>query len=209
MLTLRAIPFPIWNPKKGSIFPPQNWGFFLLFFCCCYCTFAPEGWLIFIRISNSGRPTVLTVDSWFVVWLLNNRPALHTGGIRFTYPALKVVLKPISWNHQKALFGPKPLPPYGLVKPNHLIPSTLGPFSHKHNISHPPEEKLRTKSQRWTPLPPGLRTLRWDRLGVFSYTKILLILFFKNAYSIPPGRAQSWKRALRKLPHQLRENNSL
>ena len=43
MLTLRAIPFPIWNPKKGSIFPPQNWGFFLLFFCCCYCTFAPEG----------------------------------------------------------------------------------------------------------------------------------------------------------------------
>ena len=28
MLTLRAIPFPIWNPKKGSIFPPQNWGFF-------------------------------------------------------------------------------------------------------------------------------------------------------------------------------------
>ena len=43
MLTLRAIPFPIWNPKKGSIFPPQNWGFFLLFFCCCYCTFAPKG----------------------------------------------------------------------------------------------------------------------------------------------------------------------
>ena len=43
MLTLRAIPFPIWNPKKVSIFPPQNWGFFLLFFCCCYCTFAPEG----------------------------------------------------------------------------------------------------------------------------------------------------------------------
>ena len=81
MLTLRAIPFPIWNPKKGSIFPPQNWGFFLLFFCCCYCTFAPKGWLIFIRISNSGRPTVLTVGSWFVLWLLNNRPALHTSCI--------------------------------------------------------------------------------------------------------------------------------
>ena len=32
MLTLRAIPFPIWNPKKVSIFPAQNWGFFLLFF---------------------------------------------------------------------------------------------------------------------------------------------------------------------------------
>ena len=43
MLTLRAIPFPIWNPKKGTIFPPQNWGFFLLFFCSGYCTFAPEG----------------------------------------------------------------------------------------------------------------------------------------------------------------------
>ena len=43
MLTLRAIPFPIWNPKKRTIFPPQNWGFFLLFFCSGYCTFAPEG----------------------------------------------------------------------------------------------------------------------------------------------------------------------
>ena len=95
------------EPKKGSIFPPQNWGFVLLFFCCCYCTFAPEGWFIFIRISNSGRPIVLIVGSWFVVWLLNNRPALHTGRIRFTYPALKVVLKPLSWNHQKALFRPK------------------------------------------------------------------------------------------------------
>ena len=32
---------------------------------------------------------------------------LDTGRIRFTNPALKVVLKPIFWNHQKALFGPK------------------------------------------------------------------------------------------------------
>ena len=60
-----------------------------------------------------------------------------TGRIRFRYPALKVVLKPISWNHPKALFGPKSRPPYGLVGPNHLIPANLGPFSHKHNISHP------------------------------------------------------------------------
>ena len=50
---------------------------------CCFSVVAIallrlRGWLIFIRISNSGRPTVLTVDSWFVVWLLNNRPALHT-----------------------------------------------------------------------------------------------------------------------------------
>ena len=71
---------------------------------CCFSVVAIallrlRGWLIFIRISNSGRPTVLTVGSWFVVWLLNNRPALHTGRIRFTYPALNVVLKPISWNH--------------------------------------------------------------------------------------------------------------
>ena len=79
---------------------------------CCFSVVAIallrlRGWLIFICISNSGRPTVLTVGSWFLVWLLNNRPALHTGRIRFTYPALKVVLKPIFWNHQKALFGPK------------------------------------------------------------------------------------------------------
>ena len=45
------------------------------------------------------------------------------------------------------------------------------------------------QSQRWTPLPPGLRMLRWDRLGVFSYTKILLILFFKKRLFYPtwPG----------------------
>ena len=93
------------EPKKGSIFPPQNCGFFLLFFCCCYCTFAPEGLVNFYSY-NSGRPTVLIVGSWFV-WLLNDRPALHTGRIRFTYSTLKAVLKPISWNHQKALFGPQ------------------------------------------------------------------------------------------------------
>ena len=78
MLTLRAIPFPIWNPKKGSIFPPQNCGFFLLFSFVAIALLRLRGWLIFIRISNSGRPTVLIVCSWFVVWLLNNRPALHT-----------------------------------------------------------------------------------------------------------------------------------
>ena len=134
--------------------------------------------MIFIRISNSGRPTVLIVGSWFVVWLLNNRPALHTGRIRLTYPALKVVLKPISWNHQKALFGLKPRPPCGLVGPNHLIPSHLAHFLTNTASHTQPEEKLRTQSQRWAPSPPGLKTLRWDRLGVFSYTKILLILFF-------------------------------
>ena len=63
-----------------------------------------------------------------------------TGRIRFTYPALKVVLKPISWNHQKALFGPKTT---SALWPrwNHLIPSNLGPFSHKHNILHPTRRK--------------------------------------------------------------------
>ena len=69
MLTLRAIPFPIWNPKKGSIFPPQNCFFFVVF-CCCYCTFAPEGLIGFIRISNSGRPTVLIVGSGLLVCCL-------------------------------------------------------------------------------------------------------------------------------------------
>ena len=141
--------------------------------------------MIFIRISNSGRPTVLIVGSWFVVWLLNNRPALHTGRIRLTYPALKVVLKPISWNHQKALFGLKPRPPCGLVGPNHLIPSHLAYFLTNTASHTQPEEKLRTQSQRWAPSPPGLRTLRWDRLSVFSYTKILLILFFKKRLFYP------------------------
>ena len=65
----------------------------------------------------------------------------NTGRIRFTYPALKVVLKPISWNHQKTFLSLKPRPPYGLVGPNHLIPSNLGPFSHKHSISHPTRRK--------------------------------------------------------------------
>ena len=50
MLTLRAIPFPIWNPKKVSIFPPQNWGFFLLFFVVAIALVRLRGWLIFIRI---------------------------------------------------------------------------------------------------------------------------------------------------------------
>ena len=123
---------PFWGPKNG----PRLGVRFLCWHCalflfqygaqkrgpffhlkigvsfCCFSVVAIallrlRGSSIFIRISNSGRPTVLTVGSWFVVWLLNNRPALHTGSIRFTYPALKVVLKPISWNHQKALFGPK------------------------------------------------------------------------------------------------------
>ena len=96
------------EPKKGVHFSTSKFGFlFVVFSVVAIALLRLRGWLIFIRISNSGRPTVLTVGSWFVVWLLNNRPALHTGRIRFTYPALKVVLKPISWNHQKALFGPK------------------------------------------------------------------------------------------------------
>ena len=96
------------EPKKGVHFSTSKLVFlFVVFSVVAIALLRLRGWLIFIRISNSGKPTVLTMDSWFVVWLLNNRPALHTGRIRFTYPALKVVLKPIFWNHQKALFGPK------------------------------------------------------------------------------------------------------
>ena len=142
----------------------------------------------------------------------------NTGRIRFTYPTLKVVLKPISWNHQKACLGPKPRLPYGLVGPNHLIPSNLAHFLTNTTSHTQPEEKLRTQSQRWTPLPPGLRTLRWDRLGVFSCTKILLILFFKKRLFYPtwPGSilekrvAETSKPASRKqfpLKKKTRSNN--
>ena len=95
------------EPKKGVHFSTSIGVSFCCFSVVAIALWRLRGWLIFIRNSNSGRPTVLTVGSWFVVWLLNNRPALHTGRTRFTYPALKVVLKPIFWNHQKALFGPK------------------------------------------------------------------------------------------------------
>ena len=97
------------EPKiKGVHFSTSKLWFLFVLFLLLLLHFCASGVVcFFIRISNSGRPTILIVGSWFVVWLLNNRPALHTGRIRFTYPALKVVLKPISWNHQKALFGPK------------------------------------------------------------------------------------------------------
>ena len=90
------------EPKKGVHFSTSKLGFLF----CCFSVVAIailrlRGWLIFIRISNSGRPTVLIVGSWFVVWLLNNRPALHTVGRRFTYQALRVVLEPISRNRRQ------------------------------------------------------------------------------------------------------------
>ena len=78
MLTLRAIPFPIWNPKRGPFFHLKIGVSFCCFSLVAIALLRLRGWFIFIRISNSGRPTVLTVGSWFVVWLLNNRPALHT-----------------------------------------------------------------------------------------------------------------------------------
>ena len=67
------------EPKKGVHFSTSKFGFlFVVFSVVAIALLRLRGWLIFIRISNSGRPTVLTVGSWFVVWLLNNRPALHT-----------------------------------------------------------------------------------------------------------------------------------
>ena len=41
---------------------------------------------------NACRPTIPIVGLWFVVWLLNNTPALHTGRVYFP-PALKVSLR--------------------------------------------------------------------------------------------------------------------
>ena len=67
------------EPKKGVHFSTSKLGFlFVVFSVVAIALLRLRGWLIFIRISNSGRPTVLIVGSWFVVWLLNNRPALHT-----------------------------------------------------------------------------------------------------------------------------------
>ena len=67
------------EPKKGVHFSTSKLVFlFVFFFVVAIALLRLRGWLIFIRISNSGKPTVLTMDSWFVVWLLNNRPALHT-----------------------------------------------------------------------------------------------------------------------------------
>ena len=67
MLTLRAIPFPIWNQKRGPFFHLKIGVSFCCFSLVAIALFAPEGLVIFIRISNSGRPTVLTVGSWFVL----------------------------------------------------------------------------------------------------------------------------------------------
>ena len=61
MLTLRAIPFPIWNPKKGSIFHLKIGVSFCCFSVVAIALLRLRGWSIFIRIYNSGRPTVLTV----------------------------------------------------------------------------------------------------------------------------------------------------
>ena len=131
-----AIPFPIWNPKKGSIFPPQNWSFFCCFSVVAIALLRLRGWLIFIRISSSGRPTILTVGSWFVLWLLNNNQRCILGGY-----ALRTRPWRWFWNpFPGTLFAPKTTSALW-PRCNHLIPSNLGPFSHKHNILHPTRRK--------------------------------------------------------------------
>ena len=66
------------------------------------------------------------------------------------------------------------------------------------------------------PSPPGLRTLRWDRLGVFSYTKILLILFFKKRLFYPTWLGSILEKRLaetsepasgKQFPSKMRSNN--
>ena len=82
---------PFWGPFSMLLFlfqygTQKRGPFFHLKIEVSFCCFSVvaiallrlRGWSIFICISNSGRPTVLTVGSWFVLWLLNNRPALHT-----------------------------------------------------------------------------------------------------------------------------------
>ena len=136
MLTLRAIPFPVWNPKKGSIFPPQDWGFFLSFFCCCYCTFAPEGLIDFSPHFQFWQ--AYSSDSGLLVCCLAAHQqtsvaywedTLHVPGLEGGFETH--FLEPI----KKHCLGLKPRPPYGLVGPDHLIPSILGPFL-KNTASH-------------------------------------------------------------------------
>ena len=70
--------FQYGTQKRGPFFHLKIGVSFCCFSVVAIALLRLRGWSIFICISNSGRPTVLTVGSWFVLWLLNNRPALHT-----------------------------------------------------------------------------------------------------------------------------------
>ena len=146
-----------------------------------------QGTLIYAqrKVQENEKINILTLPS---LWLTNS----HKAKVWIFIPFLAVLGKTAA-RKKGMYFGAKvwiSMPfwaswPYGLVEPNHLIPFNFGLFFTNTASYIQPEEKLRTQSQRWARLPPGLRTLRWDRLGVFSYTKILLILFFKKCLFYP------------------------
>ena len=178
------------EPKKGVHFSTSKLGFLFVVFLLLLLHFCAWG----VRQFLFAFPILAGLQFW--QWVLGLLSGCLTTDQHCILGAYASRTRPWRWfwnpfpgTIKKHCLGPKPRPPYGLVGPNHLSPQIWARFFTNTTSYTQPEEKLRTQSQRWTPSPPGLRTLRWDRLSVFSYTKILLILFFKKRLFYPtwPG----------------------